>query len=307
MITSKPGRITDDMYMLGPSGIPVFLLNGEGPVLFDAGFSFLGHKYAKDIKGVLGSREPMYLCLTHVHYDHCGSVSVLKHHFTHLTVAASALSMDILKRPNAINLMTRLSSEAETFAATGGNTHPPAKPFQLFDIDQIVKGNDVIELENGLSIQVIETPGHTRDHVCYYIPEKKILIAGEAAGIPDATGYIVIDCLVDYAMFRNSVETLAHLDIDVLCLGHDFVYTGEDARQYMTHAVDSCEKFLHLAATCLEDEQGHMEHAMKRIRQIEYDSKEGLKQSEAAYMINLEARLNAVKKHLNKKHSSVLR
>ena len=300
MIFNKPGRITDDIYMLGPAGVPIFLLNCISPVLFDAGFSFLGNKYTKDIRNVLGVREPAHLLLTHAHYDHCGSASVLKNHFPGLKVSASEKAKEILSRQNAVRLMTTLSKEAERFAAKGGKKRPPAKPFEPVVIDQTLKEDDTLELEKGLSIQVIETPGHTRDHVSYYIAEKKILIAGEAAGIPDSTGYIVTDCLVDYDMYVGSVEKLAQLEIEILCLGHDFVYTGEDAGKYMKQAVDSCEKFLHLVKTCLEDEQGHMEHVMKRIRQIEYDSKEGIKQSESAYMINLEARLNAVKKHLNK-------
>ncbi|MBW1848975.1 MAG: MBL fold metallo-hydrolase [Deltaproteobacteria bacterium] len=299
MIFNKPGRITDDIYMLGPTGVPIFLLNCNSPVIFDAGFSFLGNKYAKDIKNVLGVREPEHLFLTHAHYDHCGSASVLKSHFPGLKVTSSEKAKDILNRPNAIKLMTTLSKEAERFAAKGSKKRPSAKPFEPVVIDRTIKGNDIIELEKGLSIQVIETPGHTRDHISYYIPEKKILIAGEAAGIPDSTGYIVTDCLVGYDMYVDSVEKLAQLEIEMLCLGHDFVYTGADAGKYIKRAVESCGKFLHLAKTCLEDEQGHMESVMNRIKQIEYDSKEGIKQSESAYMINLKARLNAVQNHLN--------
>jgi len=306
MIIDRPGRITEDIYMLGPAGVPVYLLDGNSPVIFDAGFSFLGDKYARDIKDVLNNKPPRRLLLTHVHYDHCGSVSVLKDRFPELTVSGAALSEEILKRPNALKLMTRLSQEAEAFAAKGSRKHPPAGPFQPFSIDQVFREGDMIELEDRTTIQVIETPGHTRDHLSYYIPEKKILIAGEAAGIPDNTGYIVTDCLVGYDMYRASVEKLSQMDIDILCLGHDYVYTGDDAGTYMKSAVDSCGEFLDLARTCLEDEQGHLEHVMKRIKKIEYDNKQGIKQSESAYMINLEARLNAVKKHLTEKADSSL-
>jgi len=303
VIFNKPGRITNDIYMLGPTGVPIFLLNCNSSVIFDAGFSFLGNKYAKDIRNVLGARNPAHLFLTHAHYDHCGSASVLKSDFPGLKVTASEKAKDILSRPNAVKLMTTLSEEAERFAAKGGKKRPPAKPFEPVLIDQTLKEGDIIELVKDLSIHVIETPGHTRDHVSYYIPEKKILIAGEAAGIPDSTGYIVTDCLVGYDMYVNSVKKLAQLDIEILCLGHDFVYTGADAGEYIKNAVDSCGKFLHLAKTCLEDEQGHLESVMKRIKQIEYDSKEGTKQSESAYTINLKARLNAVQNHLNKNNS----
>lgn len=301
MIVNAPGQIAEDIYMLGPVGVPVFLIDGESPVIFDAGFSFLGDAYARAIRKILNGKTPTRLFVTHSHYDHCGAVSVLKSHFTDLIVCASKLTEDILKRPNALKLIERLSKEAEIFAAKySKKEHPQAQPFKPFGVDQILSDGDNVELGKNLSVHVLETPGHTRDHLSYYISEKKILIAGEAVGIPDATGYIVTDCLVDYEMYLTSVEKLAQLDIEILCLGHEYVYTGKDAKNYMKQAVDSCSKFLHLAKTCLEEEQGHMENVMKRIRQIEYDNKEGLKQTESAYMINLEARLNAVKNHLNK-------
>ncbi len=56
--------------------MPVYLLDGEKPAIFDAGLAFLGKIYADGIRQVLGRPESRYCFLTHSHFDHCGAVAV---------------------------------------------------------------------------------------------------------------------------------------------------------------------------------------------------------------------------------------
>ncbi|MCH9852357.1 MAG: hydroxyacylglutathione hydrolase [Alphaproteobacteria bacterium] len=46
------------------------------------------------------------------------------------------------------------------------------------DITRLAKDGDNFTLEN-FKIHAIETPGHTKGHICYYIPQIKILFAGD--------------------------------------------------------------------------------------------------------------------------------
>ena len=78
MIISRTGKIARDFYVLGHSSVPVYLLDGPNPVLFDAGFSGLAFEYEKGIRDIIGSRSPSLLFLTHSHWDHIGSVAHFK-------------------------------------------------------------------------------------------------------------------------------------------------------------------------------------------------------------------------------------
>jgi len=301
LIINKTGKISEDLYMLGAPGIPVFLLDGPDPVVFDAGFSFLGKKYVKDIKNILGDRTPAYCFLTHAHYDHCGSVSVLRNAFPRMKIVSSHKAKDILTRPNAIKLITKLSLNAEQAGNRGKeDKYPAADPFQPFGIDMCVKDGDTVELSGGISIRAIETPGHTRDHLSFYIPERKILMASEAAGSVDNTGYITTECLVDYDLYFSSLLKLTGLDVEIICLAHNYVYTGEDAQKFLRESMAQSEAFRELAEGTLTEENGNLEKVIGRIKKIEYDSLEGHKQSSSAYLINLEARIKAVQKRMEK-------
>jgi len=300
MIINKTGQIIEDFYSIGHPAIPVFLMDGVRPLIFDAGFAFLGEIYAGEIKKILGARQPEYLFLTHAHFDHCGSVSILKKHFPLMKVITSKKAKDILGRPNAIKLIKALNQASEKMAGDIEIDFALSGEFEPFKIDKTVKDDDILNISNGLNIRVIETPGHTSDCLSYYIQEKKILISSEAAGQPDHTGYIVSDCLLDFDQYFSSMKRLSLLDIEILCPGHLFVYTGDDAKKYLRESMLECERFRKQVERCLDEEGGDLDRVKVRIKKMEYDGNDGPKQPEPAYLLNLEARIKAVAKKMNK-------
>lgn len=282
--------------MLGDPAIPVYLLDGECPAIIDAGFSFLGHRYAAAISEVLGSRTPAYCLLTHSHFDHCGSVSILKSHFPEMKIVSSEQAKKILARPNAIDLIRELNRAAAKTAKRNGYPGDVSIEFSAFEIDMTVKEGDQLNISQDLTIQVIETPGHTRDSLSYYVPEVEVLLCAEACGVADPTGYIVSDCLADYDQYVSSMKKLALLDSNVICLAHRYAFTGQDARNYIPRSLDYCYEFRNLVEIYLAEEHGDISRVMKRVKADEYDVKDEPKQPEPAYLLNLEARIKAVGK-----------
>ncbi|MBI5589325.1 MAG: MBL fold metallo-hydrolase [Deltaproteobacteria bacterium] len=296
MIIEQIGRVVDRLYMLGNPATPVYLLDGENPAIFDAGFSFLGHHYASAISEVLGSRTPAYCLLTHSHFDHCGSVSALKSHFPEMKIVSSEQAKATLARPNAIELIRELHRAAVKAFQRNGFPIDAAIEFTPFEIDMTVKEGDLLKISPDRTLRVIETPGHTRDCLSYFVPEIKALICSEAAGVADPTGYIVSDCLVDYDQYVGSIKKLELLDADAICTAHRYAFTGADARNYIPRSLKYCDEFRNLVETYLAEEHGDIGRVMTRIKAVEYDVKPEPKQPEPAYLLNLEARVKAVGK-----------
>ena len=203
--------------MLGHPAVPVYLLDGRDPAIFDAGYSCLGQTYVRQIRKILGDRSPDYCFLSHSHFDHCGSVSIFKALFPSIQIVSSLKAKTIFRRPNAVALMKKLSITAEYLARDCGITGLIPDGFNSFDVDITVKDNEIIPLSKNVTVRIIETPGHTRDCISFYIPEKKILLCSESFGIQDTTGYIFSDFLIDYDLYINSMERMRVLETDVIC------------------------------------------------------------------------------------------
>ncbi len=304
MIHTTKGRITDDLYVAGLAQFPIYLLNTSKPVLFDGGVTVAGRLYEEDIRSILGSREPEALFLTHAHWDHCGAISYLKALHPGILIAGSPDSGRILARHNAVNLIAELNKGIRpAVAATPGvDVHSLiSDPFQTFAIDMELADTSPVTSPSNSAIEVLKTPGHTRDHLSYFIREKGILIASEASGCLDSSGNVVTEFLADYDAYIASLEHLSTLSAEILCQGHRLVFVGkEEVRSFLSRSLDEARRFKDRVFGLLVSERGSVEQVIAHIKREDYDTIKGVKQPENAYLLNLTAQV----KHLATKLSS---
>ena len=306
MIFNKTGEVRDGFFVVGWSHNPIYLLKGKKPVLFDGGLALLGGVHREAITSILNGDSPRMVFITHVHFDHCGAVPYLKKAFPGLEAAASKKAGDILKRPNAIKLIQKLSEGAANVLFEFDEAELVRDPFEPFEVDRVLQDGDVVELGDGLTVRVLATPGHTWDFLSYYVPEKKILVASESAGCALSSGYISTDSLADFDVYLNSLKRLASLDAEILCQGHRYVYVDEDVEAFLQRSIQTALDFKAMVEEYWIREKGDLRRVFERIRETEYDPLPSPKQTEPAYMINLEARIKSVLNHLGLEKGSSL-
>ena len=292
MSFTKTGKVIPDFYVAGHSWAPCYLLDGNRPVLFESGLTCMGRMYEDAVREILGERVPEILFISHVHYDHCGATARLKRTFPSLLVAASEPAAAIMRRPNARVLMKELSADAVSFASNMlaiDKSMLTDEPFEPFDVDLVLADQQEVDLD-GTTVHILATPGHTRDMLSYYIPERKILIGTEAVGAQDLAGRIIIAPLANYDDYLDSLERLSMLEVDVLCQGHRFVWVGaEEVRDYFARALAKAKDFKETVINLLHEEAGSIERVIFRIKALEYDTNKQMKQQERAYLVNLRA------------------
>jgi len=283
---SKPGRVTGHFYCLGPPPAPSFLLEGDRPVIFDAGIYVFGGHYRQEIVKRMGSKTPSYLFLSHMHFDHCGAAGFLKRIMPELTIAASKEAAEIIQKPSAIGLIQKLNT-----VAPDGKVY-----FEPFSVERILEDGEIVEVADNLHVQVVKTPGHTRDMLSFYIPQYKTLIPSESVGVPGLGDYIFSEFLTDYHTYLASLERLAAYDVEILVLAHGWYYTAEDAKAFIPRAIKYTRRFRRHVETLLKRYGADYEKIVSTIKREEYDPITGDKQPKEAYLINLQAKIKAVEK-----------
>lgn len=296
MIINRAGAITPELHVLGSIDLPAFFLKTERPALIDAGMTLMGERYIQEIQKMTDGRGPEYFFLTHTHYDHCGAVPILKNAFPEMQICCSETGEQVLQRPRAIQTIRELNRSAVEYFKELGEDVPDSSDFEPFSVDRALADGETVRLGADLSLKAISTPGHTRDAMCFYVPEKKMLFTGEAVGIMEADGYIFSEWLSDYNDYFYSMKKLEDLEVDILCLGHGHVLTGSDAAGYIPRSVEYCIYFRKLIETTLQETGNDVEAAKRRIKETEYDTLPGTKQPDFAYLLNLDAKIRAVQR-----------
>lgn len=291
MILQNTGEVAPGLCVLGSAGVPSYLLDAPRPVLIDAGLACLGGRYVAEARARLAGRAPGRLLLTHVHFDHCGAAAAIKRAFPGLTIAAAAKAAEIVARPNALALMARLNDQARAGVAAWDPELAGPERFEPFGVDEVLADGMRLDLGGGQELEVLYSPGHTWDFLSFWAPERGILVAGEAAGCADATGYVMTEFLVSFDAYLRSLERLMALPAKVLCQGHRVVYTGEDVPRYLERSRQAALDYRAWVERLLDEEDGDEEQVAARVKAGEYDRKPQPKQAEPAYLLNLRARV----------------
>jgi len=117
-------------------------------------------KISRKIEGL--GLIPVYVILTHGHYDHIGAVNFMleKYSSNHIKLAAHEAEIEMLKNP-MIN-----------YSIMSG------KSVSLKTPDLILKDGDIIEVSEYLKLKTLHTPGHTFGGSCFNYDDR-VLFAGD--------------------------------------------------------------------------------------------------------------------------------
>ncbi|MFH0727091.1 MAG: MBL fold metallo-hydrolase [Pseudomonadota bacterium] len=297
MIQRAEGSIGPNISVAGNHIYPGYLIKGQKKALMiEAGINFLGPTYVRHIEHFFGDSALLdYILVTHSHYDHLGALSYLKRRIPTAKAGAAPRVGHLMKKNSVLSAMNFLSKQLWEYFKD--NKPGPADDdirIDSLDFDLKLQEGDVIDM-GGMSCHVYETPGHTSDHLSYYVPEISVLFPGEALGNPagDGTG-IKVEFLTSYEDYMDSIEKLKKLDAKVIAMSHLYVYTGEDAGWYINQTAQATIEYRWLIEQYLNDAHGSIDSATNQMVKVEYDEKGSILMERNAYIANLKAQIKAV-------------
>jgi endoribonuclease LACTB2 len=196
-------QVPDDNPM-HPLFTSIYLINAKGgqSLTIDSGEAI--ERYRWMLKGYLAAvenAEVAIAAITHHHSDHSGNLK-WAHEDLHAEVAITPGSRSLLKG--------RLPAKGVTSVADG----------------------QVLELGGGVNVQVLHTPGHSVDSVCYYIENEGVLFSGDTVLGSSTT------TVTDLADYRRTLQRLSELpNLKVMLPGHGAVVNDprERLQTYINH------------------------------------------------------------------------
>jgi glyoxylase-like metal-dependent hydrolase (beta-lactamase superfamily II) len=269
------------------------LIGDDKTALFDCGMGFCAAGTVKKIKNALDGRALDYIFITHTHYDHIGAFPFIKREWPDIRLIASEISAGLLLKDTPRRVIREFTAAA---AEQYGIGYDSEYDDDVFKADITVKGGDTVPL-GGVSVEVVETPGHTRDTLSFFIPELQLLIVNETPGVLQPDGNINPCFLTSCGDTMNSIEKLKNYKYRRLSLAHRGVVPDEEAAGYFEKAAkinEECFDFVSgMIKNNFSDEAMTAAFCEKYINKTLFDH-----QPEIAFATNAKAVIACVRREI---------
>lgn len=200
-------KLTNNLYFYPEQGIfdsNTYVIKGNPSIVIDPGATmFLPTLIDSLHKDGINPKSIDIIANTHLHGDHCGANEAFKQ------LSGARITLHSIQK-KFYNLVV---VEGARFFGL-----PPAefKEDACLDSDRLSAGDTEFEL--------IHSPGHSPDCVCFYCRQEKILICGDVI-FDGNTGRVDLpDGSADE--LKESIKRLSHLEVEYLLPGHMGIVTG---------------------------------------------------------------------------------
>jgi glyoxylase-like metal-dependent hydrolase (beta-lactamase superfamily II) len=224
--------------------LAIYILTGKKTTSIDTGLSdtpsICIFPYFE--KNKMNPKDLALVINSHGHMDHAGGNGEIKER----TNAKFAIHKLDVKSAEDHEL------HFKEFIATHPKQYTPTKVSKAMyhksygkevKIDIKLDDGDVIEAGDR-ALQVIHTPGHSYGSMCLYDKSDRILFTGDA--IQGRTNR-PCPCYMDADLYMSSLQKVDKLNIDIMCLGHNFkpfddsIIAGQEVKTFVSESM-KCTK-----------------------------------------------------------------
>jgi 2-aminobenzoylacetyl-CoA thioesterase len=269
MLTDKPGKIAEGLYLLGSQQNLMYLVRGEENMIIGGGMSWIAPYLDEQLDELkIGPGDIRYLVIQHAHFDHVGAIPYMQRKYPGMKVLATAAAKTTLSKEKVIQYMDLANKVMVEHVGPKERYEKLDLGIGIINVDKVVGDSTVIDLGNGMVVNFIETPGHSPCALSLYIPALKAIFPTDCAPCPIGS----IDNLArpspqyDYNLYKKSLQKLLSHDIEICAFDHYDAVLGSDARQVLLNAQALCKEF-EAHVLDMYRESGDMEKVARQVAQ----------------------------------------
>ena len=238
----EPGPVTDRILLLGREESSVYLVrDGNEAALVGGGMAaIIPDVLAQLAEYQVDEHTIRRIIILHTHFDHLGIVPYFKKRWPWARITASVRGKAQLARPEVIETIFNLSQAMLTWKGMEDRLEEFCLSPTPIQVDETLSDGDELSV-GGLTLKILEVPGHSSCSIAVYIPEEKALFASDAGGIPYGD-QVFPAANSNFDLYQESLEKMAALDVEIHLAEHNGGYKGQDGRDFMKKSIETARQ-----------------------------------------------------------------
>ena len=267
----KAGKVAENLWYLGREEAGVYIFEGrDDAILINGAMSYILPDVLEQMKAFdINAKKIGKILILHSHFDHVGIVPYFKRKYPGIDVYASAPAWKIFAMPKAIEVMNSYSKLSAKWRGVESALDASDLDWRDDITGSTLAEGDKIDLGD-VTLQIIDTPGHSNCSITAYEPERKIMFASDAAGIP-YKDFCFPSMNTNITQYLVSLDKLKPLPVSYLCGDHYGYITGDEASTFLDLTFKEGVKWKAVAEDTYRRHGGDIDAAGKAIADYFYN------------------------------------
>jgi len=229
-----PRKLADNVWLLGNFYFNLFLIKGTtASALVEMGISGITDDVIEQLESI--GVSPDYLVLTHPHADHLTGLPGLLAKFPKATLVSGQGAQEFIEHPKALPTFIKDDQFMSQMLRSKG-IEPGRDPISHLEFpdNNIVVSTDMILDLGELTLNFSLSEGHSPGSILIHIPEKNMVIASDSLGFHFTGKRFLPLFFTGYLPFKNTLEKIRALKPDILGIGHQGPFLGNNAEKALS-------------------------------------------------------------------------
>lgn len=232
MWIKEPGAVTERIEFLGRPELCSYLIKGDTYALVGGGMTHVMPEILTQLNDLDVDLERIkHLIILHTHYDHLGIAPYLAQHWPWLKVAVSKVGASILKNQKALKAIQDYNNSMLKAKNGVDQIEPLNIVKEGFPVHHIIYGGVELDLENGVKLNIIDTPGHSVCSMALYFPGEYALFTSDSIGTLTEESILPMGSS-NYDDFQESINKLSNIGAEFICLEHFGALTPPEGKEF---------------------------------------------------------------------------
>ena len=236
----RANPISDNLIFIGDEKTSMYVLKGERYLIVGGGMSYVVPCIEEQLDrfGVDRSRI-MGLLILHSHFDHITATPYFKQAYPWMEIMASAGTKKVMGIEKAVKSISDLDQATRQRFGVDDQYGSISLEFKPPEITRVLSDGDIIDLGGGVSVSILETPGHSKCSITAYVSDFQYLFPSDGVPLPILKeGRLMLMANDNIVLYLKSLERMATLKVKAVCCEHGGAFYGEDAASFLRQGLE---------------------------------------------------------------------